>query len=140
MPHQGPLNPPGSLVRDVSVEPAYSRLIPWPLAVRPVELRAMRRAVFRRSPITNEICSEMPRTTDGGHGVVATEADEPDGGCICEFAAPNGGYHTEMAPSGGLPNTTSSGRGWLFLTRAPVLRGYPMKFVRPRSAWFLDGG
>ena len=26
--------------------------------------------------------------------------------------APNGGYLTQSAPSGGLPHTTASGRGW----------------------------
>jgi len=28
--------------------------------------------------------------------------------------APEGGYRTASAPSGGVPNTSASGRGWLF--------------------------
>ena len=40
-----------------------------------------------------------------------------------DIHAPDGGYLTETAPSGGLPNTTAYGRGRLFMS--PFLRLQP---------------
>ena len=53
----------------------------------------------------------------GSERAIAADAVRNRGavvGCVSGIHAPNGGYLTETAPSGGLPNTTAFGRGWLF--------------------------
>jgi hypothetical protein len=105
--------------------------------VRPEELLAIRRAFPRENgicsfvregpvgqeegayarmaePVPCEVGVQVPR---GDHSEVPPESHR----CKARVrtTAPNGGYLTLTASSGGLPNATASGRGYLLLMATP---------------------
>jgi hypothetical protein len=60
------------------------------------------------------------RSTDWWRGVTDPEDEETEERCLSVPHAPDGGHPTETAPSGGLPDTSASGRGASFTIRADL--------------------
>src|SRR5512135_979505 len=88
---------------------------PRPLAVRPEELRAIRRAFCR--------VLRLVLVGDGSEGRGSVPEGRRSELMPCREALllpsppPTGATLRGRPPRGGHPNTTSSGRGWLFLSR-----------------------
>src|SRR5882672_6317334 len=102
---------------------------PRPLAVRPEELPAIRRAFCRE--LRPELVGKRVEVSKSWRGFDCSLGEQ---GAVLLMGssaspAPKGGYPTRPAPSGGLLNTPASGRGWL-LRYSPGLR-----LRSPGRAW-----
>ena len=86
-------------------------LNPRPLAVRPEELRAIRRAFPILVRVGEDSCMAVDKP--GWHPQRRSLCQPVTGRKprLHQLHAPNGGYLTYQAPLGGLPNTTAYGRG-----------------------------
>src|ERR1700682_5177208 len=105
---------------------------PWPLAVRPEELRAIRRA-FRRvlpSVLVGDGSEGLGSVPEGRRSELRPYREA----LLPPSPPPTGATRRGRPPRGGHPNTTSSGRGWLFIpsTLPEPRRGRGDDFVSRR--------
>ncbi len=74
------------------------------------------RGLRRSEPRRGKVCVACPE--------IATES-----GIVADLLAPKGGFRTETAPSGGHPNTSAFGRGWLFAPVNGYEEAYPTRLI-----------